>query len=176
MKTIESRLTPEKIVELKHETLLWTEEASGSKSNESSCTKCQNMCTKAPCLATPIDVISLIQDGHADKLCRTKWGAGLGHNLPIIDMIQLRFENGKCVMFQDGKCTIHETKPLEGKLADCKRTHVEADKIPPAYAIALMWNHETFKKLNDIAFNMYEGAMFSGLLSSAITELNKLSK
>jgi len=31
MKTIESRLTPEKIAELKHETLLWTEEASGFK-------------------------------------------------------------------------------------------------------------------------------------------------
>lgn len=63
--------------------------------------------------------------------------------LPGIDMVQLAFDKGGCVLFKDGLCSIHTLgiKPTEGKLA----THVnikmskEKARTSPVALVALTW-------------------------------------
>ncbi len=124
----------------------------GTEETQCQCEKCQNMCKTAPCLCTPFDVINLIEKGYKDSFIPTVWAAGLQVGLPVIDMVQLKYEHGKCVMFKDGKCSINEHKPLEGRLADCKKSSAEDyNGKTPAVTVAMMWTSPVFNLLiNDI--------------------------
>ena len=145
-------------------------EKSGSPIVECACSKCQNMCKTASCLGTPSDMLALIKAGFIDRLVKVDW-AGLVHvGIPIVeDVIMPLFdqEKGSCTFFTaEGKCELHDLglKPLEGKLADCKRTVIPANKIPPAIMVAYSWknkfNKQTINKveaaLDDYNFSQFE--------------------
>lgn len=118
----------------------------GGDVSECSCSICQSMCEKCPCLGTPFDIINLIEKGHAADLIPTLWVAGLPIGIPQTHMLQLKQnEDGSCVLFKDGKCSIHEYKPLEGKLANCKKDSASDYKkgLTPSSAVALLWSPES---------------------------------
>ena len=106
--------------------------ASGQvKESECSCSKCASMCKNSPCLATPNDIVKLIEAGYVGNLRPTTWAAGMAIGaIPFpIEMIQLETKtDGSCVFFKDSLCSIHNTglKPTAGKISDNHEpTHFE---------------------------------------------------
>lgn len=126
-----------------------------NEENECSCKACQKMCTHSPCLATPDDVLKLIELGHKNKLSLTLWATAnvvTQGKYPIVEMVQLKGElNGiargtrTCVMFDNGKCSIHTNKPLGGKLAHHSNTFDEV--ISREVKIANLWLKEKGRKI-----------------------------
>lgn len=93
----------------------------GRKPSECNCEKCKSQC-HTPCLGTPEDILKLAENGYADRLALTMWGAGIlmGVTNEVIPMIQaIKEENGWCTFYHDGKCELHEKglKPTEGRLS-----------------------------------------------------------
>lgn len=91
----------------------------GKPVTECSCSACQNMCKRSPCIGTPEDILAIANAGYADKLTPTTWAAGIFVGLPAITMIQLQSDHNGCCMFENGRCKLHEMglKPTEGMLA-----------------------------------------------------------
>lgn len=135
-------------------------ERSGSTLNECSCNTCQDMCKRAPCLGTPDEMLTLIKKGYADRLQRGTWAAGRQYGIPDVDLIVLPKydeQKGACTFFSEGKCELHDLglKPLEGRLADCKRTEVKAGQIPPQIMIAYSWdNPRNFMTVMQVEFEL----------------------
>lgn len=116
------------------------------KTNECSCETCKSMCDR-PCWPTPDEALLLIEKGYGDKLMKDWWVsdndiyllcpacAGYeGRNAPA-------WPNGKCIFFNDG-CYIHNIKPSEGKIANCKHTPENLHK-----EIAMLWNNPEAQKI-----------------------------
>jgi hypothetical protein len=122
---------------------------SDSTINECACNTCQNMCKKAACLGTPSDMMAIVKAGYVDRLDTYTWAAAVKYNIPMVeDVVMPIFDQakGSCTFFTvEGKCELHDLglKPLEGKLADCKRNEVAAGKIPPAIMVAFSWKNPT---------------------------------
>jgi hypothetical protein len=142
------------------------EHYSGMKPVSCSCNTCVDMCKRSVCLGTPQDILNLINNGYIDKLEESLWTAGLKRGFPVIEMVQLIYDEEKkrCVMLdENGKCKLHNLglKPMEGKYADCKITQLEDGKSPPGYIAAVMWTdfHESSKtiKLINKAIEKYIG-------------------
>lgn len=143
---------------------------SDSTINECACNTCQNMCKKAACIGTPDDMMKLIDAGYTDRLDLYNWAGAIKHGIPIVENVVIPIfdkEKGCCTFFtEDGKCELHDLglKPLEGKLADCKRTEIAADKIPPAIMVAWSWKNpgnqivanQVRSKIEDKNFEQFE--------------------
>lgn len=121
------------------------EHITGTADNACSCNSCQQMCKKTPCLGTPQDILTLINNGHRDKLAMTGWAAGVVHDIPVIPMVQPWFdqERGACAFLSDDNlCTLHDAglKPTEGRLAPCgpPRTISSMSEWLP-YQVAKTW-------------------------------------
>lgn len=123
----------------------YIEAKSKSYENECSCTKCQNMCRRAVCLGTPQDILNLINNGHIHRLRMTENRAFVQYGFDTYEMIQPEYddEKGACTFFNNGLCELHNAglKPTEGKLADCKRTHFNAEELPTALVVSKMWRY-----------------------------------
>ncbi len=113
-----------------------------------SCTKCVDMCKHTPCIGTPQDILTLINNGHASSLSNTIWAAGLLNGIPPIDMVQLTATGDGCIMFDKltGYCKLHDAgiKPIEGILASCDmalhiRNQIQLRKPSAAVAVAKSW-------------------------------------
>jgi len=137
-------------------------EKSGSQPNECGCTKCQNMCKRASCLGTPSDILAIAEAGFADCLTPVTLAAGLKDNIPMVDLVimpDFEKEKGACTFFNDGKCELHDKglKPLEGRLAECKKKFYKADQMPHEYLIAHSWNNPRnqpiIAKIDALMFN-----------------------
>lgn len=84
---------------------------------ECQCEGCQHACKQSPCFGTPEEMEELIALGHKDKLTITLWlDIYTGNPYPLIAPIRL--QNGHCTFFQNGKCSIHKNKGIEGKIID----------------------------------------------------------
>lgn len=102
--------------------------------SQCSCEKCQNMCKKCPCLATPEEIDKIAAAGFADKLAHTEWAVGLQFGMPLITMVQIRAlpstdnqdgAQGQCPFYNEkGLCDLHDLglKPMEGRLANHANT------------------------------------------------------
>lgn len=117
---------------------------SGTEPNACACSTCKDMCSKAPCLATPEDIVKLIDAGYQDRLVPTLWMVGvlMGLGTPIA-MVQARtMPNGSCTFLNDqGLCELHDSglKPTEGKLANCKTTTVPSFLQSANCLVARSW-------------------------------------
>ena len=124
------------------------EKKTNLKSCTCSCDKCVTMCRTAVCIGTPLDIAKIILAGHIDKLVMTLWGAGSKYGIhDKIDMIQLVFDSEKkqcCMLNENNLCNLHDAgiKPSEGKMADCSRSVVTENEIPPALVVAWSWRVE----------------------------------
>ena len=124
----------------------------GTSENACSCTTCQNMCRKTPCLGTPQDILTLVNNGHKDKLKGTIWGAGWSFGIGSIEMVQPHYDKdrGACAFLsEDNLCTLHDAgiKPTEGKLATCKPHGVDAFEKTLAYQVAATWKDPANKSI-----------------------------
>lgn len=123
---------------------------------ECSCQECQNMCKRAVCLGTPEDMLKICEAGYQDKIDIIEFASGWAHGFPHrpITMLALKkIKDGPCIMFKDGLCLLHDRglKPLEGKLADCKKEPVYFQDSD-VWKIAKEWEKETTVEiLNKIA-------------------------
>ena len=114
-------------------------DASGREPVECSCSTCQNMCKRAPCIGTPSDILVLIQNGYIDQLEMSIWSAGIPIGIPEIEMVQLDYNDGKgCKLQVNGLCSIHHIKPTDGRLATCK-PEAFVSKTPAVGFVALTW-------------------------------------
>ena len=121
---------------------------SGSKVNECACAICQNMCKTCPCIGLPNEILAIAKAGFASKLDRSVWAAAVKYNVPPVYMIispKTKEYSNECSFLNEGKCQLHDLglKPLEGKLADCKRTRVQPGQVPHSWLIAKMWELES---------------------------------
>lgn len=130
----------------------------GAQESECSCNQCKSMCTVAPCLGTPLDIINYIELGLVDKLEASLWLAGIINGIEPIEMIQFKYEDGKCIMFENGLCSIHQHKPLEGKLAihNIKSISHYKNGISPSSAVALTWQNVHLEHATNSAFLLFE--------------------
>ena len=112
------------------------------KENSCHCEKCVAMCKHAVCLGTPEDIERLFEAGYGDRLEKTIWAAGLKIGIPLMQMVQPLYDEGKrqCTFLTDeGLCELHDKglKPTEGKLANCKHETIEAAALP--FVVAMTW-------------------------------------
>lgn len=94
---------------------------SGRKPSVCDCSVCRNMC-RTPGLATPQEIMTLIEKGYEKRLQTTIWGVGmlLGITDKPIGMVQPRIVNGWCTFRKkNGLCELHDLglKPTECRLA-----------------------------------------------------------
>lgn len=127
----------------------------GLKPSACSCNKCVSMCKDTPCIGTPSDILTLINNGHISSLANTVWAAGIFQGMVPIEMVQLISTKSGCVMFDNltGHCRLHSTgiKPIEGILANCNMEHhiqmQLVEKRPSAaVAVAKVWLNPSNKK------------------------------
>lgn len=109
------------------------------------CQRCREQ-YRTPRLATPDDILRLIEKGYADKLAISCWMVGVvTGKLPApIPMVQAKQTENGCVFFRDGLCELHGQglKPTEGKLSH----HVPSPEnfifeFSLAWNVAREWNH-----------------------------------
>lgn len=118
------------------------------------CDRCQSQC-HTPCLGTPQDILCLIDAGYAESLCYTEWAVGviLGFTSKIIPMVQIKEENGWCVLFHNGKCELHDKglKPTEGRLSShyYRPQNLLAD-YNLTYQVAKTWSDENIGIIREI--------------------------
>ncbi len=114
---------------------------SGTQVSECDCPLCQSMCKKAPCIGTPSDIKRLIDNGYIHYLGVTTWSAGTHIGIDTFLSVQIvKDDHGGCPLFKNGKCTIHDIKPTDGKLASCKVLHWDRKKPTYYHIIADTWN------------------------------------
>lgn len=137
--------------------------ATGVQPVECNCKDCQSMCLNAPCIGTPDDIITLMNNGYIEYLAFVGWCVGIEHGVPEISMVQIDHhltKDGSCPLFKNGLCSIHHIKPLDGKLASCKHKSYEDFKqgIPPAYYVASTWLE--IENIPKVAFIMKAVALY----------------
>ncbi len=119
------------------------------KENSCNCDICKNMCKTVPCLGTPKDISLIFLAGLGNKLTKTGWAVGLiaGTHDHIINMIQPKFENGRCAFLNEKDlCQLHDLnlKPTEGKLSNHNNDVVEKLEETVNFQIANMWDEIKF--------------------------------
>lgn len=120
---------------------------SNTRLNDCDCSTCKAMCSKAPCLGTPEDILKLIEHGYIARLKVTHWAAGIPYGMNrIIRMVQPEQKpDGKCTFLsEEGLCQLHELglKPTEGKLASHQPTAVDHFSKTLSAQIAQSWEAE----------------------------------
>lgn len=145
--------------------------------NECNCEICRKMCTEnRTCWGTPEDMERIIDAGYADQLIldyyvmKDKDIDLLAPGVTILepDFNVKRNEDitfkpktyvkcrapflpvGRCVFFTGDKCSIHEIKPIEGKVASCKmREDKKLDKKGDNLhkELAMVWDTPTGRKV-----------------------------
>jgi Fe-S-cluster containining protein len=126
---------------------------SGIEVSECDCGICQSMCRQAPCIGTPADIVQLINNGYIHQLETCGYSAGNVIGIETFFSVQIKTDTrGGCPLFKDGKCTIHNIKPTDGKLASCKSLFFNREDKKPTYLhlIAESWNAS--ENLSRIAF------------------------
>ena len=105
----------------------------GRKPCECKCQRCRSQC-HTPCLATPQDILRLMDAGYTSRLKPTLWAAGMvmGVTSEPVPLIQAECLDGAwgglldvgagshCTFFtEDGLCELHALglKPTEGRLS-----------------------------------------------------------
>lgn len=113
--------------------------------SECDCHLCQQMCSRAPCIGTPQDIVTLINNGYIHELEQTAYSAGNAIGIETFISVQIKYadDHGGCPLFKNGKCSIHHIKPTDGKLASCKASNYY-DRSKPSYLhlIAKAWESE----------------------------------
>lgn len=131
--------------------------------SECSCERCVAMCERTPCLATPQDILRLINAGLKDYLTPTTWMAGDVFGLiPPIEMIQINvnaetpLDPTPCPFLCAGLCQLHgrSLKPAEGSLSSC-RHHVSLEESP-TMGVALTWLLKRNERLVAHLFALFE--------------------
>jgi hypothetical protein len=124
---------------------LWIRQVTGLQPVACACHKCSALCKRAPCLATPAEILHLINCGHSYRIQPVRFCRGTKYDLDLtpIAMYGLRMDTGKpgCTFLNNGLCDLHYTglKPIEGRLAHCQLTETPAGKLPLDLAVALTW-------------------------------------
>lgn len=109
-----------------------------------SCEACQARCADFMCVGTPDDILNLIQRGYAGFMDVMTVHVIIEGEHVSISMVQLMADDEGCVMFQDGKCLLHDTglKPTEGKLYLHPRDPNEEDLMYfMALGVAMEWRN-----------------------------------
>lgn len=106
-------------------------EITGAKQTQCSCNACKHMCHKQSCIGTPNDILTLANNGFSEHLISTVWAAGLIIGMPLIDMVQIGYDEQKkqCpLLTEGGLCRLHalDIKPTEGVLSDMHGTNKNA--------------------------------------------------
>lgn len=131
---------------------------SGTQVTQCDCQLCQSMCLRAPCIGTPEDIVRLINNGYIHQLETTAWGAGERIGIETFLSVQIKLDtHGGCPLFKNGKCSIHEIKPTDGKLANCKDVNFKKGEITYLHLIAEEWNKVyNNKKMKWIINSLYK--------------------
>lgn len=107
------------MVESKRGPLELMVEAAGLKPSVCSCETCRKKCSEVMCFGTPGDILNLINAGYRNFLRRISVDLVmvLQREAMKIEMVQLKTDHNGCVMYEGGKCLLHDTglKPSEGK-------------------------------------------------------------
>lgn len=117
---------------------------SGIEVSECDCALCQTMCKRAPCIGTPQDIVTLINNGYIHELEQTAYSAGNAIGIETFISIQIKedHDHGGCPLLKNGKCSIHHIKPTDGKLASCKDLHYDRSRPSYLHLIAKAWESE----------------------------------
>ncbi len=135
------------MINYEHEAIM---QLSGTGLLSCDCTRCVTMCKTAPCLGTPSDMLRIINNGYIDLVEGAMFAA---HGSPKIPIVRPKWDDVKkpCVFLDDqGKCKLHTRglKPIEGKISNCKQTHVYPGKLHPSVTVAMSWmNPANFKTI-----------------------------
>lgn len=87
---------------------------------ECSCERCRSACMKVPCIGTPWDMLRIMESSEENmgKVSLTinaaPWEGELTDS-PVIMVAPKTNEDGSCVFLEDGMCSIHGIKPIEGR-------------------------------------------------------------
>ena len=87
---------------------------------ECSCERCRGACMKVPCIGTPWDMLRIMESSkeNVGKVSLTinaaPWEGELTDS-PVIMVAPKTNEDGSCVFLENGMCSIHEIKPIEGR-------------------------------------------------------------
>ena len=121
----------------------------GRRPTECRCQLCKRQC-HTPCLATPQDILRLMDAGYTSRLAPTLWAAGMvmGVTSQPVPLIQARCEDGAwgglldvganshCTFFtSDGLCELHAQglKPAEGRLS---HHSIRIDNFRPSKSVS----------------------------------------
>lgn len=103
-------------------------EKTGRRPCECKCQLCKRQC-RTPCLATPEDILRLMDAGLTARLFVTEWAAGVMMGVIREPVLMIQAEqvggsdldpNARCTFFTpDGLCELHARglKPTEGRLS-----------------------------------------------------------
>lgn len=97
---------------------------------ECSCEKCRSACMKVPCIGTPWDMLRIMESSKENigKVSLTinaaPWEGELTDS-PVIMVAPKTNEDGSCVFLENGMCSIHEIKPIEGRYSYHEPTEKE---------------------------------------------------
>lgn len=130
------------------------------QASQCACGTCRGMCERAPCIATPQDILRMINAGLAPMLRMSTW-APFGPETAI-DMIAI--DGGRdiidqptpCPFLRAGRCSLHESglKPTEGKRASCQHSQDDAARL--LAAVAGTWILPRNRRLVKHLFALFE--------------------
>lgn len=140
----------------------------GFKPSECSCSKCVQACKVCPCACTPDDVYDIVvnhgisRDLFSPTLNMMYYECGIV-NLPV-PIINLkgeahRVEDGiygiRCnLLTDDGKCLVHEFKPLGGRYGDTHEGNpfVYMSSSSPEFQAVMSWvDRDNIDRISEVA-------------------------
>lgn len=133
--------------------------ATGKQPRSCSCGACDRQCKSVPGLATPAQILDLINAGYGNSIVASDWMVGMisGHDTHPIPMYQLRFTIDQgCSMLVSGLCNLHNTglKPIECTLSH--HSHLPKANIRKSisYCVSREWlrpdNRDTIVEIEDL--------------------------
>lgn len=148
---------------------------------ECSCERCRGACMKVPCIGTPWDMLRIMESskGNIGKVSLTinaaPWEGGLTDS-PVIMVAPKANEDGSCMFLEDGMCSIHGIKPIEGKYSYHEPTKKEkslgiVDIIQNSTIVLIS---KSWIQGGEVARKVFEKA--GGSDAELIIELNKKVK
>ncbi len=127
----------------------WIIDKGGFEPIECSCNKCKKMCTVAPCIGTPLDMLAIAEAGYANRIRYTSQGSWTKYGFPMYEIVMPEFlvegNKTRCTFLtEEGLCELHEKglKPIEGKLANCTAEVIPADKYPVGLLCSSLYEEE----------------------------------
>ena len=114
-----------------------------------SCDKCKKMCRRA-CWPTPAEAKLIMERGVPTMLDYWSGCPDIYIVCPAENGSENRFAGiwpgaGCVLQTADGLCSIHDIKPLEGRVASCKGTHEGLH-----YHVAKLWDTDEGKAVVEI--------------------------